>query len=413
MRFFALLLSISLLFVTFSGCTETKVTDIWDGSIAEAFAGGDGSKKNPYTIEKASQLALLAQEVNAGTDYKEKYISLDCDLDLQNREWTPIGNGINSFNGIFDGNDHTISNLKITNGFEFTAKYPHGESAECTTGLFGSCYDATVKNITINKASVAIQNITVPTAVRVGVLIGTIHSDSSAEISNVTVTDADITGAFHLDNSFTSLRVGGIIGSLYGNNDSSIKMNNINSDTTVSIENGRAGYNLVGGIVGTALIYNLLDVNNCASYLSANIDTENSYTYYIYLGAFGSMTITNDNDFVSISNVFSKVTTNKIYDVFHGYPAYYANAIMGELNHGKQKDGTRIGGYKFQNLFGYVEQVDAATGKTAKTTRLYDASDVIYSETNCLGCESLPEDHGFKASVWDLTDLSKPKVKMK
>ena len=56
------------------------------------------------------------------------------------------------------------------------------------------------------------------------------------------------------------------------------------------------------------------------------------------------------NDIVSISNVFSKVTTNKIYEISHGYSAYNANAIAGEIYHAKQKDGTRIGGYEFKNL---------------------------------------------------------------
>jgi hypothetical protein len=118
------------------------------------------------------------------------------------------------------------------------------------------------------------------------------------------------------------------------------------------------------------------------------------------------------NDIVSMSNVFSKVKTNKIREIFHGYASYNANAIMGETYHGKQKDGSLIGGYKFQNLFGYVEQVDASTGETAKSTQLYELpTHTIYTETNCIGCESLPANHGFDASVWDLTDLSNPKGK--
>ena len=38
----------------------------WDGSIATAFAGGDGSANNPYQISNGAELAYLAQEVNAG-----------------------------------------------------------------------------------------------------------------------------------------------------------------------------------------------------------------------------------------------------------------------------------------------------------------------------------------------------------
>ena len=158
-KFLALLSALSLLIVSFAGCNQTSEIDVWDGSIAEAFAGGDGSEKKPYIINKASQLALLAKEVNSGTDYNGKYISLECNLDLNHCEWKPIGNGNESFNGIFDGNNYTIFNIKITDGANFTTEYSRGETNQYTIGLFGSCYNATIKNITIEKASVIIQNI--------------------------------------------------------------------------------------------------------------------------------------------------------------------------------------------------------------------------------------------------------------
>lgn len=409
--FFVILLAVCLLLITFSGCNITNEPDVWNGHIAEAFESGTGSEKNPYIIETASQLAFLAQEVNSGIDYKGKYIVLDRDLDLNNREWMPIGNGTYSFHGIFDGNGHTISNFKIINGISFPSESSNEAIDQYTTGLFGSCCNAAIKNIAIEKASITIQNITNVSTIMGGILIGTMHSDSTAEISNVSVVDSTIS-VFELDNNSSSLRIGGIIGYLSGNDDSSLLMKNIHANTCISIENGSASYNLVGGLAGASSTYNLFEVSNCASYLSVNVDTENAYLQHNFIGAFGSMVT--KNDIVSISNVFSKVTTNKINDISHGYYAYNANAIIGETNHAKQKDGTRIGGYKFQNLFGYVEQVDAPTGEIAKSVQLYElSSQVIYAETNCRGCESLPTDHGFDESVWNLTDLSTPKIIMK
>lgn len=400
---------ISLLLLSISGCNADKGADVWDGSIAETFASGDGSEKDPYTIKSASQLAFLAREVNAGTDYQGKYISLKCDLDLNGCEWTPIGNGTNAFNGIFDGNSHTISNLKITRGTTFTADYAGGQSNQYTTGLFGSCYNATIKGITIDKASISVQNLTNADAIMSGVLIGIMRSDSISEISDIQVENADMTCSFELENRATSLRIGGIIGYVYGGEGSSIKMGNINSDTTISIENGHGANNLIGGIVGVASTQNLFDVCNCASYVSVKINAD-TYTQNDSFGAFGSVTARNNT--ISISNIYSKVTTNKICDTFHGSVAYNANAIIGETYHAKQQDGTRIGGYEFKNLFGYVEQVDASTGENAKSTQLYEfPSDAVYTETNCRGCESVPADHGFDASVWDLTDLARPQVK--
>ena len=34
-----------------------------------------------------------------------------------------------------------------------------------------------------------------------------------------------------------------------------------------------------------------------------------------------------------------------------------------------------------------------------------------FSQINCSGCESLPENNGFDPDIWDLTDLSNPKLK--
>ncbi len=407
----AFLLAVSFFVVAFSGCNKTREPNVWDGSIAETFAEGDGSEKNPYTIEKASQLALLAQEINAGTDYNGKYISLNCDLDLNDCEWTPIGNGVNPFNGVFNGNNHTISNLKITKGTIFTTENSSGEIKQFTTGLFGSCYDATIKNIIVDEASIFVQNITDSNAIMGGVLVGTMRTDLVSEMSNINVMHSDITCEFEVENNTSVLQIGGIVGYIYGNDESSIKMNNINSDTTVSIENGRASYNFVGGISGATSTNNLFNVNNCASYLAIDINNEHSYLQHNLFGAFGSMQT--KNDIVSVSNIFSKVIINKIYDISHGYSAYDAYAIIGETNHVKQKDGTRIGGYEFKNLFGYVEQIDESFGEMAKSMQLYELSSyVVHTETNCLGCESLPTDHGFDTSFWELTDLSKPKVKI-
>ena len=433
-KMLALLLSIVLCTAVFSGCNKHQDTntnnesvtqtnpdidneditktdsDIWDGSISESFAAGDGSENNPYIIENASQLAYLSKEVNSGADYQGKFFTLNSDLDLNNIKWTPIGNGINSFNGIFDGNNHTVSNLKITSGALFTTTVASIEINKYTTGLFGSCQNSTLKNITINKASVNVQDIASASCIMGGILLGSLTCDSSAEISNITILDTNITCEFGVQTGSSSLRLGGIIGDVSGKEESSIKINNINSDTTVSIQNGDTSYNIIGGIAGSISARNLMDVNNCASYLSVMI-AEDPYIAENYFGAFGSITAI--NNIVSISNIFSKVTTNKINVVSHGYATYTANAIMGATSHAKQKDNSVIGGYKLHNLFGYVEQVDTITGEIVKTTQLYDfPSHAIYTENNCIGCESLPADHKFDTSIWNLTDLSKPQVKI-
>ena len=105
--------------------------DVWDGTTAESIKYGDGSNDNPYLITSANELAYIATQVNNGTSYENKYFHLLKDIDLDNKEWTPIGDNDNSFKGIFDGNGHVISNATI--------KTPESiPSSKTSYGFFGS-----------------------------------------------------------------------------------------------------------------------------------------------------------------------------------------------------------------------------------------------------------------------------------
>ena len=74
----------------------------------------DGSSVDkPFLIDAPEQLAKLAELVNAGNNYAGKFFKLTTNLDLNNQNWTCIGD-INSFSGTFDGNWHYITNLSIT-----------------------------------------------------------------------------------------------------------------------------------------------------------------------------------------------------------------------------------------------------------------------------------------------------------
>ena len=69
----------------------------WDGTVAEAYAGGNGTPENPYQIATAEQLALLAQQTNDGIGGNAYYMLTDniClnenpDVDPQN-EYLRLG----------------------------------------------------------------------------------------------------------------------------------------------------------------------------------------------------------------------------------------------------------------------------------------------------------------------------------
>ena len=100
-------------------------------------------------ITTAQQLKQLADEVNAGDSKSGKTVLLMNDIDLSvYPNWSPIGTlNLNwsdvsrPFSGVFDGQNHTISNLtctSATNGY---------------AGLFGN-FDGTVQNLILRDAQI-------------------------------------------------------------------------------------------------------------------------------------------------------------------------------------------------------------------------------------------------------------------
>ena len=66
----------------------------WKDYAAGAFAGGAGTQGEPYRIETAEQLAKLAADVAAGSNYKGTYFLLCENINLSAHRWNPIGSYI-------------------------------------------------------------------------------------------------------------------------------------------------------------------------------------------------------------------------------------------------------------------------------------------------------------------------------
>ena len=410
-KIIALFLLCSILLLVFIACQsdENKSDDVIDDCNVIGFIEGRGTENDPYLISSADDLVFLASEINAGKDYKENFFSLTCDIDLNNIEWTPIGNGTNSFEGVFDGNGFTIRNLKIANGISYDKEFSDMVSHQYVSGLFGTCKNSTIKNLTIDTAEVTVRDITDSNQVYAGVLLGYMSVDTSAEISNVKILHSKIYANFN-ESTPQLLQIGGLGGYIYDDGNSVSHIKNIHSDVTISVEDGNGRSNRIGGIMGCLTTNSQIEVSDCSSYLSVKIDSEKCYNYENYFGAFGS-TQAGDETF-SVKNIFSKVTVNKIYDNIHGYPAYTANAIIGKAFHSKQQDGSVIGGYKFENVFGYVKQRNDNSDETQISKQLYEMpSHALYTETNCMATETLPTTHGFDLDIWDISTLDKPKIK--
>lgn len=90
----------------------------WADNAASAFAGGTGTKEDPYQIATAEQLAYLAARANDGTLYSlGDYYILTNNIDLSAHQWVPIGRGTPQvskyFDGYFNGNGKTITGLYV------------------------------------------------------------------------------------------------------------------------------------------------------------------------------------------------------------------------------------------------------------------------------------------------------------
>ena len=117
--------------VTASFYKDPNAPNVWDGSVADSFAGGSGTLEDPYLISDGAELAYLSKIANdnpnstAGQYYQ--LVSdivlnedvLDENFNLKNgipaNLWTPIVDteyyNQQKFQGDFNGNGHIISGL--------------------------------------------------------------------------------------------------------------------------------------------------------------------------------------------------------------------------------------------------------------------------------------------------------------
>ncbi len=101
----------------------TISSPVWDGSSANGFEQGSGTKKDPYIIKTAAQLAYFRDSVNNGNMYEGKYIKLANNIQLNSGElnkqnligsfkvWIGIGGTKTPFYGTFDGDGHVVSGI--------------------------------------------------------------------------------------------------------------------------------------------------------------------------------------------------------------------------------------------------------------------------------------------------------------
>ena len=235
---------------------------------------GNGSEAKPFLLKTADHLAWFRDCVNEGNinacakiadDVKAIDMSTVChkaDTGTQVEElsWTPIGNSDNNkYQGTFDGNGKTISNLYINATSE-------------NTGFFGNAEAGSLKNITFDNARVN------STGKRyTGILAG---SAGSCMIENIkTLASCSVEG---------NMSTGGIVGS-------GAEGNIINCENHAAVK----GTDKVGGILGAYIDFDFDNsIISCANYGAV---TGTGYSVGGMVGQFSSGIIQNSANYGDIA----------------------------------------------------------------------------------------------------------------
>lgn len=313
---FRILLGILILWLMCGQTLWAQTTNKYSIDIyADSYAGGDGSKTNPYEIATAEQLAKLARDVNNGNTpqaFLDKYFKLTADIDLSGGIWMPIGkyynygndNGNNRlFFGKFDGNGHVIKNMHIQ---------WEGTEARSAWGLFSTLQGASSTNLT-TVTNLIIKNATVEKKpgfepygpdYKVGVVAGEIYGNT--ELSNIIIRGSEIKDNDETYQINNESKIGGIAGNVQTDSkNETFRIFNIAADTQInmlkntSVHNdkfhiaqgfGRFSYDMNGGgnIIEPTNIYlfgNGLNIENTSTKINkggitANCQNEGNATKY-------------------------------------------------------------------------------------------------------------------------------------
>ena len=224
-----------------------------------------------YTVYNADGLLNVAELVNGGkTDIN---ITLDKNIDLTGKDWTPIGTDYdNSYKGTFDGGGHTITGLTITTKDQFV-------------GLFGYLNRAgTVKNVVMEGIQITSNHMFGNTGGVAGFSWGTIENCSvSGSVSGTKCVGGvvgaqkagSITGCSSSATVKGTVDVGGVAGEKWGSMTACYATGNV----TLEIDSPKnlSGGGLVGFNGGSSVL---------ACYATGNVTSTGSSTGKVHIGGF-------------------------------------------------------------------------------------------------------------------------------
>ena len=228
---------------------------------------GNGS----YTVTSADGLMNIAKLVNGGKS--DINITLDTDIDLTGKDWTPIGTDYdNAYTGTFDGRGHTIKGLTVTTNDQFV-------------GLFGYLDKAgTVKNVVMEGIQITSNHVLMSgnTGGVVGSSWGTIENCSvSGSVSGTNCVGGVVGGqkAGSIIGCSSSATVKGTryVGGVAGEKQGTMIACYATGDVTLEIDSQRdlSGGGVVGFNIGSRVL---------ACYATGNVNSKGRSTGNVHIG---------------------------------------------------------------------------------------------------------------------------------
>ena len=324
--------------------------DIWNGN-SEPWTNGSGTYEDPYLIETAANLAYLAEKVNEGYQaegmevFAYTYFLMTDDFDLNNINWTPIGNvNINMegyyFAGVFDGWYHNIDHLRITSSADVCGLFAGLGGTMAPPGSGGSA--GSIRHLSVTNGNIT------STGSGVGGIVGGTGGDSQ-------VYQCSFSGTISISNGGQFCGAGGIVAAAAES--SSVRECSFHGSINASNSSfmGAAG---AGGIVGIAL-----DQASISGCYNTGAITSNALMFAVSAGILGA---TMDDAHASVDDSYnvgtlSGNTKGGIFGMispinpFKGEAeisisnCYYLNTCGGTTNYGTSKTSAEMQTEQFKN----------------------------------------------------------------
>lgn len=263
---------------------RTEAESVWDGTFPSTMTAsnytygtnaagkrGNGSQSSPYYISTAPELAQMVVNINGGLySGKEVYFQLANIINLDGKQWRPIGVSNVANTVYFDGN--SSAGYKIT-GLSLTST-----GSQLNQGLFGYLNGGSVSNLSVEGANLQ---------------LSTTGGSSAGGIVGLATGGCQITNCSFAGTISGYSDVGGIVGTCE-------EGSMVNRCSVASGSNIKGVRQRVGGIVG--FLNSSSRVINCSNAGNVNLDAATNTSNPLFTSASGLVGYMEASDVVNSFN---------------------------------------------------------------------------------------------------------------